>query len=398
VKQSSVHFPGLNALRFFAAFAVLISHVELVKNNTGIGGDLWVDVQSKFYTLPLLQVFRGEFSWLVPIVSELGSYGVVFFFVLSGFLITYLLYIEKEKTGTIHLRHFYMRRILRIWPLYLLLVFLGFFVLPQIDLFNVGSHSEKLEHNFWQNLLLYVFMVPNVASAIYSHIPNIGQLWSIGVEEQFYVFWPAALKKVISSIKFILIFLVSIILLKAAFVLFTSPFSFVIFKTFLASFKIECMAIGALGAWLLFNQHKLLNLLLSKSSYVISLIFIPISFFLIHPLIQDGFHLLTSVAFLIVILNVASKERGKQILETKFLRTMGKSSYGIYMYHMLFCSLMVNLFSHYLGAVRFNAWQNFLLYFSITVITLVTSYLSYTYFEKPFLKFKTKFQKIKSHA
>ena len=61
------------------------------------------------------------------LIIELGGLGVIFFFVLSGFLITYLLLKEKEQTGTVNVKKFYARRVLRIWPLYFFIVLLGFF-------------------------------------------------------------------------------------------------------------------------------------------------------------------------------------------------------------------------------------------------------------------------------
>lgn len=91
---NSIHFPGLNNLRFIAAMGVLIFHVELKKQLLGF----------KFYYMHQL--------------INLGDVSVTLFFVLSGFLITYLLLAEREQTGTVAVKKFYTRRILRIWPLY----------------------------------------------------------------------------------------------------------------------------------------------------------------------------------------------------------------------------------------------------------------------------------------
>ena len=85
-----VYFPGLNGLQFFAAFLVVASHVELLKSRNGFEND--------YYTRTFL---------------ELCGSAVTFFFVLSGFLITYLLIIEKNLTGKISLSQFYLRRIFK---------------------------------------------------------------------------------------------------------------------------------------------------------------------------------------------------------------------------------------------------------------------------------------------
>lgn len=96
------HFPGLNGIRFLAAFLVLLDHTELIKGYLGLP-TLWSETYS----------------------AHIGSTGVTIFFVLSGFLITYLLFMEKS-IGPIHIQSFYIRRILRIWPLYYLIFILGF--------------------------------------------------------------------------------------------------------------------------------------------------------------------------------------------------------------------------------------------------------------------------------
>ena len=78
MSKSNYYLKGLNGLRFFAACAVIITHLELLKGQLGI---------------PCI--------WSNPLIQELGPLGVNFFFVLSGFLITYLLFVEKEKNNFI---------------------------------------------------------------------------------------------------------------------------------------------------------------------------------------------------------------------------------------------------------------------------------------------------------
>ncbi|MGZ3885588.1 MAG: acyltransferase family protein, partial [Bacteroidia bacterium] len=151
---------------------MIITHVELIKQMMGCKG-LWD--KSK-------------------LVFELGGLGVVFFFVLSGFLITYLLLKEKSQTGTISVRKFYLRRLLRIWPLYYFIVFLGFLVLPHVGLMEIPFAKMNLEKNYGLNFALYMLMLPNLAFAMFGAVPHIGQAWSIGVEEQFYIIWPLIVK------------------------------------------------------------------------------------------------------------------------------------------------------------------------------------------------------------
>ena len=151
---------------------VLFSHVELMKDYHGY---------PNFYSSNLA-------------VYESGRVGVTLFFVLSGFLISYLLLIEKKVSGSISIKKFYTRRILRIWPLYYLLVFLTFIVLPRISLFNVPKYSALMPGSFRYTFPLYFFLLPQVALSVFDPVPFAEPLWSIGVEEQFYLLWPVIMK------------------------------------------------------------------------------------------------------------------------------------------------------------------------------------------------------------
>ncbi len=91
-----VYFKNLDGLRFIAALLVLIHHAEFFKQDAVEG------VSAVYY----------EYT------KHFGLLGVNLFFVLSGFLISYLLMEEQRRTNTINIKNFYIRRILRIWPLY----------------------------------------------------------------------------------------------------------------------------------------------------------------------------------------------------------------------------------------------------------------------------------------
>ena len=103
-----VYFKGLDTLRAIAALVVVIGHIELQKKEIGI---------PNLINHPYIRLASGHI-------------GVVLFFVLSGFLITYLLAKEKEKAGKIAFKKFYIRRIFRIWPLYYLILLLSFLFFP----------------------------------------------------------------------------------------------------------------------------------------------------------------------------------------------------------------------------------------------------------------------------
>lgn len=151
--------PELDVLRFLAFLSVFIVH--------------------RMDHLPIDPV---QHFWLYNICL-LGNFGVPVFFLLSAFLITELLMREEDRFGTIHIRSFYLRRILRIWPLYFA-VFYGL-----VLLMHVIPHTGPPDPRSW---LAFTFFAGNWYICIHGWIPAfpVNPMWSISVEEQFYIAIP----------------------------------------------------------------------------------------------------------------------------------------------------------------------------------------------------------------
>jgi len=378
-QKEIVFFPGINGLRFFAALAVIITHIELLKSAFG---------------------FKN--IWTHPIIYNLGGLGVYFFFVLSGFLITFLLLKEKEKIGRVKIREFYIRRILRIWPLYYLILILGFFVLPLVPGMNINYLQKSFETHFTGNLVLYAIILPNVAFAFFSPVPHIGHLWSIGVEEQFYIGWPFIVGKSKNILKALIIIILLLFVLKALVLLLGKFYNasklFQAIKMIVAMSKFECMAIGGIGAYFLFKDtESILKFVHHRLTFNLALISIPLLIYFTPDYLQDAVHIVFSLVFLIIILNVISGRKMIFNLETKLLSYLGKISYGLYMYHF-----MVVAFVMYLA--KKNTIQlsepifNILIYSSVVLLSVLISSLSYELFEKKFIKLKAKFSTVQSTA
>jgi len=386
--KQTIYFGGLNGLRFFAATAVIFHHVEQYK--------LWASRDLTHYT----SVFGGD-SVISTFFEALGSKAVSLFFVLSGFLISYLLLAEHQKTETISLKKFYVRRILRIWPVYYLVILLTFFVMPYF--FNIGHYgSEMLGKNPWLWFSLCVFMLPNLVR--FNSVELIGgnQTWSVGVEEQFYIIWPWL---VLTFRKHFVRMLIVLIAVKISI---TALAAFLAFKIetgiihslcnkvalYLGIFKIEQMAIGALGAWYLFNKKTVvLNYLYSKLLLVICSFLFLITMFVDYSFIGDS--LFEAFVFLVLIMNVSTNPKFPLKFKHPYFNVLGNISYGIYMYHTLVIAILMTVLHNY-GLDKDATVFNTLLYSGSVLFTVIISYLSYNYFEKWFLNKKEKFMVVKS--
>lgn len=369
------YFKGLDSLRFFAALAVIITHIELIKS-----------------------AFGFENIWTNPLIFELGSLGVSFFFVLSGFLITYLLFTEELNFGKISIRKFYMRRILRIWPLFYLVFIIGFFILPHFSSIHIQYLQSDFETNYWGHFFSYLFILPNLSYSIFgSPVPHIGQSWSIGVEEQFYLVWPVVFYYFPNKIKSFLWLFIATLLIKGSVLILSMSIAdneiINSLKTFLAMSKIENMIIGAIGAWVFYtNKKRILQLLYTYASVALSIISIPVLIFFGPSFLQDGFHIIYSLAFLIIIINVSTNKNSIINLDNKVFNYLGKISYGIYMYHMMIIPIVVVL----LGKLSFEYYLfNLFVYLLSVGITIIIASLSYELFESKFISLKNKIAKPK---
>ncbi len=367
--KKKVYFPNLNGLRFLAALLVIIHHVEQLK--------LKFQLPNRFYE---------------PFFNHAGRLGVILFFVLSGFLITYLLLLEKRETGRIAIRAFYIRRALRIWPLYYLIVFLGLFVLPQIPLLHMPVFTDQVADNFWLKLGLFVFMLPNLALVLVPIVPYINQSWTIGVEEQFYLFWPHLMKRtqhvLAALVGVILVYWsIRIGLLGLQKLQWGNPALFTHFYNFFAFFNIDCMAIGGIAAYIYFEKKESWLRLLYRPGVQLFIGATTLTLILLGAKVFYPFY---ALLFAIIILNGATNQDNIFRLEHPWLNYLGKISYGLYMYHSMVIGLLIVLMP------KLDFFNDIVLYSASILLTIGISAFSYHLFEHKFIQMKDRFSKVLS--
>jgi peptidoglycan/LPS O-acetylase OafA/YrhL len=365
--NKKVYFRGLDAYRGIAALLVILSHTELIKKVKNFSH--YVD--------------NGLF------IFHLGGHAVTFFFVLSGFLITYLILIEEKVNLVIDIKAFYMRRILRIWPVYFVMIFIGFFFFQYINTSFLPIDIPKVpDDKYGISLFYYLVFLPHVAP---NSNPIAFQAWSIGVEEIFYLFWPLIfffIKGERTRLYALIFIYIVLPLLKL------SPFFFPnievlnSLKFFFVKARFEDMALGGILALLLFKKYIPKHFVLQLVLVVILLLFLilelklPFSFeSVLYPLLFGNLILFTIAH---------SLEKG--ILENPIFKFLGKISYGLYMYHVLAIYITANLFT---STFKDDSIQSKLfVHFIVVMLSILISYISYNFMEKPVLALKRKYSKL----
>lgn len=363
------YLEGLNTLRFFAAFFVIISHAAISLVKLGI---------CKSINLAFL---------------DRGGDAVDFFFTLSGFLITYLLIIELHETKTISIKKFYLRRVYRIWPLYFLIVLIGFAFLGYI--YPIIFKERYFTFSVPEGIAMFIFFIPNYAAKNYP-VGFLHPLWSIGVEEQFYLFW-APLTKVLK--KWLLQMIIAFVLGSTVFYILLSNNVFrfpVNWQAFLHTQKFYAMAIGAVFAYILYYHLEWYERSFFTRKYVqLIVLLIIVGHFTIGYSFSHNvyFGILLSFLYGILILNVSVIKNKLISLENRWLTYLGVISYGLYMYHML-----VDYVLRFVTAKIINMQVPHLIIIPLYYILLLLGAISiaafsHRYFEKYFLNLKGRLHK-----
>jgi peptidoglycan/LPS O-acetylase OafA/YrhL len=361
--------PELDTLRFFAFLAVFVSHIA-----------------QRFSVELLVQHHHVPF-WLAKIgfrFARGGVYGVDLFFVLSTYLITGLLLREKEVTGSLHLLAFYTRRILRIWPLYYLFVILA----ALIPFLNP-------QHEFTLRYVLPFLLLMGNWSFVFLGWPNTlaVPLWSVSVEEQFYLLWPPVVARLsrrqiaIAAVAMVFIAnisrLLGVAMRQSTLQLWPNTFA-----------HLDSIAAGILLAVLVRWRNFSLRYPSRLTLVAFGLFGLAARGYFAEVGPNERMTLLaTLIGYPVVVLACAAILVA--FLEASFrspvLEYLGKISYGLYIYHSMCIAIVYTLLPAAHGVI-----DNFMRIIVALGITIAVSAASYALVEKPFLKLKQRFTYVDS--
>lgn len=323
---------------------------------------------------------------IVNVFSD-GSLGVSFFFTLSGYLITYLIIEEKEIGGAFNIRNFYVRRVLRIWPLYYVTLAFTFFIYPIIKV-KLGYPNENPYHFLYQVLFLGNFDSILVAQHdlidVAPMMININ--WSIGIEEQFYIFWPI-LFLLFGTRKF-WIAIVLVIVSSFFFRNYVLEGPQLYYHTLA---RMSDLAVGALLGYLSFFNKTFVTKMEQMPRLLVIVIYAA-GFLLLMYGYNSVDSTLVSLFFGFIIMEQNfSRQSFYKFGNHTFLSSLGKYSYSFYLLHTIGiqASILIFRFAHWDRST--GLFYGTLYALIALVIAMTLSVLSYRFIESYFLSLRKKF-------
>ena len=343
LRLSAPHLPALDGIRGVAAFSVVFFHFGIAWSPAGLG--------------------------------------VLSFFVLSGFLITWLLLKEYDRSGSISLRNFYARRSLRIFP-----AFYAYWTICIALL--LWRHPGQI---LWPQAWSAFFYVNNYYQALNGHISSVfSHTWSLAIEEQFYLLWPAALILLLRRTRqpvfwlSVAIGFISLHRLALQFLLHVHEvYIYEAFETRADSLLVGCLLAILLrrgyliGFWRVICAHSALPLI-TLSALVVSLIlgsrygvaYRNVIAFFLEPIL---------VALLIVQLISVSDAGPWSFINGRVMRFLGRISYSLYLYQQLLL---------YPAKAALHSLPTILQLIGGSCVVIAGAVFSYYMIERPFLRLK----------
>jgi len=367
----SGHLPALDGVRGLAILGVLLFHFVAPANPQG----------------PIDRAVTWLFSY--------GALGVDLFFVLSGFLITGILY--DSRADPCYFRNFYMRRVLRIFPLYYGVLAVVFLVVPAIPVLHGSEIAGLKNHQAWA----WLYGV-NIYLAIHGDwvLSYIEHFWSLAIEEQFYLVWPLIVWLLAARPRLFLTFSLAAAVASCgsrivASLLGASP----IVTTVLTPFQLDALAIGGFLAVYLRQPDgeavaRRFIAPVTLAGFALLLLQFGVRHFFedsnaVQSLRMGAFHVLLA-ALLLKAVSAPTSSGWSRFFGSRPMIILGKYSYGLYVYHHFFSYYfsrhgtefaLASVIGSHIAALVIQAVGGM-------AASMAIAWLSYQYFERYFLQLK----------
>ena len=347
--RKSSYFPSLNGIRAICALLVIKEHA------------LW--------KIPS-----------APQMIEWGFLGVDMFFVISGFLIVTLLLRERDRSGRIDLKQFYVRRTLRIFPIYYLVI-AGLFVLA-VATYGHSTKSWDLYKWSFPIFLLYLQDLMPISMGLLFHT------WSLAMEEQFYLIWPSVERFVRASFVVPLLVVLIVICQMCNFGIFDGPITAIygpggqLRPIFMITFT--PILLGVLAAHAMHDARvgPMMTAALKNRWMPALLLGAAMLICQFSSALQGGTRLLVHVLFCLTLVAMVVNPRGvfSRVLQSRVMFYLGSISYGIYLYHTLLLWGIARAFE-----MAHIALSPPVLFLVCAPIAISIAALSFRYFETPIM-------------
>ena len=345
------------------------------------------------HRMDFLPIDPAKHSWLFNLCL-LGDFGVPVFFLLSAFLITELLFREQDQIGTIHPKAFYMRRILRIWPLY----FAVFYGLVLLGHFVRGAGPRDPASWF-----AFTFFSGNwfICRHGWIHAFPVNPLWSISVEEQFYIAIPLIALygrrlglKVVSLALIVVTYLAVINYARHPWHGFSSQWtnSFVQFQFFSAGALLSLFLGGRVPKWP--PALRILGIAAAIACWLVASVAFGVQADTPHSTVLQA-----PVGWALVLLGTSLLFLSVLGLSVRYLPApivyLGRISFGLYLFHELVYFLVFHAWksglTRFSAVLHLSAWRGGVGTVLAFCFTVLIAHLSYSVYERPFLRLKRHF-------
>ncbi|MFT4525069.1 MAG: peptidoglycan/LPS O-acetylase OafA/YrhL [Bacteroidia bacterium] len=367
-------FKNLDALRFLAFLFIFLTH--------SLQTDSSVVAQNPIQ------------NWLDESILVLAKIGFSFMFVLSGFLNTWVILEEKKLTGNFKPWKYYIRRAIRIWPVYFLVLIIGFIVIPAI------AGAMGLAYQETGNPLWFIFFLGNffIIENGFAYSPVLTVLWSVSVEEQFYLLWPF-LMILLWNKRLLLLAFMTVIFAITTFHYYDSDVNLWYHPFFL----LADIVAGAFFAFMAFDKRWMYDRLIKMprwfngSNYLL----LAVIFAFYTPLFNGGLLpgalnlvfeklIITFILGYIIFEQCFGQNKLLEFGNSKLFTRLGVIGYGLYCYHEIALLISHNLIE--MVGLK-NDVTALIIGKPIIAFALLwpMAELSWKYFEKPLLKLKRHF-------